>query len=653
MRTRRRYLRLSIAFIVLVIVYSIYPYRELLTVSGETAMPKFVLMRLEDVGPGGQYGTLEGVGRLRAVLEYMQSNRIAVHIAVVPRWINIDADGTRSDRSLDDPNDAVSSALRSVLAEAEARGASLGLHGYTHQVGDERRADGFHESGIGNEFHVEDVPATDSVAFAEDRVQRGLAVMRRAALTPRFWEAPHYHTTPDQDQMFRRYFGLLYQADVSVDYYAREAQYRTERQWGGGLGAVNVPTPFSYIAYDKDENAILSKLGRTQDIASFFYHPFLEFPHLQAVADVDGEAQLKEGIPVYRYPERERSVLQKLSGQLKAKGYAFYSIHDYIPFTPASSVRLGEDGTELRQLGDVDGSGKADLIRWVKQDGTLLVASDPLAGTRGEPQREAKPWGIVPYAKGSSMTLCDSDRDGRSELWIVRTGNGGAAGRSAVLERYDASGGTFKRSRTWTLGAELTGLQELFVLPRSNGETVVAGVTADQSFLKGLRIRGDSATPLKPYAFKTGNEKHMTVSRDAAGLAMDGEPALVLSPKDSSLLVAFTPDTALLEWKVRKKELDVPIERGHFTLGDFNGDGREDVLHYDTESQKYGVYLQGQDGGHTLLSTFGPWGRVGAKVVPADLDGNGKCDIALLDLAEPFADAALSYETTDSPAFHN
>jgi hypothetical protein len=178
-------------------------------------------------------------------------------------------------------------------------------------------------------------------------------------------------------------------------------------------------------------------------------------------------------------------------------------------------------------------------------------------------------------------------------------------------------------------------------------------LSVDQMTLQGVFIRGNTAKAMKEYRFKTNNEKHLTVSRDAAGLAKPDAPALVLARKDAATIVAFTPDPAALAWKVQKKDLDIPLERGHFTLGDFNGDGREDVLHYDTESLMFGVYLQTPDNSYKLLSSFGPWGGVDAKVVPADLDGNGKCDIALIEQTEPFVDTALSYETQKSPVFSN
>jgi hypothetical protein len=617
----------------------------LITAEGETTMPKFALIRLEDIGPGGQYDSLEQLGKLRAVIDYMQGAGIPVHLAVIPRWINVDATGNKYDRSLDDPNDPLCTAFTHVLREAVERGASVGMHGYTHQVGDVKRKDGFQESAIGNEFNVDGLPETDSAAFADSRVREGLRIMRSAGLPPRFWEAPHYHTTAAQDAVFRRYFGLLYQADNVLDRNASEAQYRNERIDGAGLGNVNVPTPFSYIPYNRDETIILDKLGRSKNIVSFFYHPFLEFQHLTPVLDSNGMAVLRDGIPEYRYPTRERdkTMLQKLALKLKERGYVFYSIHDYVPFTPGTTMTLGAAGTELTQLGDVDGDGAADLVRW-QSDDTVSVTAAPFRSGRGEPRPEAKKWTSIPFSKGSVVALCDTNGDRKSDLWIVR------GSKSGTLERYDSSGSGFTLAKSWSVfGAFGKGVRELFVLPLPSGDAVVAGLTPDELTLQGVYVHGNKATAMRPYKFKTNNEKHFTVSRDAAGLARPEAPALVLARRDEATLVALIPDVSALEWKVHKADLDIPDERGDMTLGDFNGDGREDIVRYDAESLKYSVYLQQEDGTHKLLSTFGPWGSVGGKLVASDLDGNGECDLALFERAAPYVDAALSFETRRSP----
>lgn len=610
---------------------------------GETTQPKFVLMRLEDIGPGGQYDSLEGLGKLRAVLDYMHDHHIPAQLAVIPRWVNVGDGGVRYDRALDDTSDPLAAAFAKVLRDEARRGSVIGMHGYTHQVGDKKRPDGFQESGIGNEFNVDGLTETDSAGFASARVQEGLRIFRAAGLTPRFWEAPHYHTTAQQDEEFRRYFGLLYQVNVHVNRNAPQAQYVKERIPGRGLGAVYVPTPFSYIPYNKDENIIIDKLGKTQSVQSFFYHPFLEFKHLLPVTNSEGVPVLRDGIPEFRYPDKDKTLLQKLSVKLRAKGYVFYSIHDYVPFTPSVSLPAGAGAGEQVQIGDVDGDGLADLVSWQTSTGIVNVTPDPFARSRGETVPAPKRWATIEYTQGSTCALRDTNGDGKQELWVLRAGNSGR------LEQYDPAGGYFALKRTWAV--KLPALRELFVVPQKNGGLLVAGAAADGATLQGVLVRDRSVKPLKPYKFKTAVPKRLMLSTDAGGAASPDDPSLVLARKDASTLVAFSPDQGASAWRVRKAELPIPEERGELRLGDVNGDGREDAVRYDDENQTYTVYLQTSDREFRQLSSFGPWGRVGGKLVMTDLDGNGKCDIALIEQNEPFVDTALSYETAESPVF--
>jgi nitrogen fixation protein len=256
---------------------------------------------------------------------------------------------------------------------------------------------------------------------------------------------------------------------------------------------------------------------------------------------------------------------------------------------------------------------------------------------------EPKPWAKIDFVPGSTYALCDTDGDGRQELWVLR------AGSTARLEQYEPGGGAFILKRTWAL--KLPPLQELLVVPQKSGEVLVAGATPDGASLHGAIVRERTAKPLKPYKFKTASPKQLMLSKEAGGEAAEGLPAVVMARRDTSTLAVFTPDQSLSEWKVRKTDLPIPAEQGELRLGDYNGDGREDVLCYDDEQQLYSVYLQTPEHEFRLLSTFGPWGRVGGKLVTGDLDGNGKCDIALIERGEPFTDTALSYETAYSPAF--
>ena len=61
---------------------------------------RHVMIRLEDVGLGGDYNTLEGLGKLRAVMTYIESEHVPFHVAVIPRRMSQQEDGVWKERGL-------------------------------------------------------------------------------------------------------------------------------------------------------------------------------------------------------------------------------------------------------------------------------------------------------------------------------------------------------------------------------------------------------------------------------------------------------------------------------------------------------------------------------------------------------------------------
>jgi predicted deacetylase len=615
----------------------------IITVAGESSNPRFVLMRLEDIGPGGQYDTIEQLGKLRTVLDYLHNQEVTYHLAVIPRWISMPADGSRYDVSLDQTDNPYVAAYQQLLKDAVNNGATLGMHGYTHQVGNVRRDDGHQDSGIGNEFNNPGSEETMSAAFAEPRLKEGLAIFKRAGLKPRFWEAPHYRSTPEQDDMFRNYFGLNYQADVQTNRNTPVAQYVTKRNNGYGessLGAAYVPTPFDYIPSNKDEKLILDRVGKSNIVASFFYHPFLEFKYLTPVVDESGEQVIRDGLPEFRYITQDKSLLQKLIAGLKAKRYSFYSIQDYVPFTPAHSVKLkpAAQPQEKIMLGDVTGDGQADTVTWDTKKGLISVSPGSFDGMRNDPQGTPAVWASAAYTNGAAAALGTRGLDGKSNLWMVQP-----TGR---LEQFSSDGKHFTLKNSWK--TEPRNCANLYVLPQAGGDVVVAGLTTDHLQLFGYWVSKDSVKPLKP--FKLNNELKNELQlrkRD------NGASALFSSKLGAAKGLEWSPDLTALDWKQNKQELAIPNEDGYLRFGDYNGDGREDVLRWNPGMGLFTVYLNNGEGGYSLLSTFGPWGKsTASRLTVADLDGNGKSDLALFNSEAGYMDTALSFESIKPHLFH-
>lgn len=282
------------------------------------------LLRLEDVGPGGAYRTLENLGRLRAVFDYLFAARVPFHVALIPRWKNIEPDGTWYEKGIDDPfpDDYVKKFVR-LMQDAQKRGALLGMHGYTHQYGTHKKDDNNQDTGTGSEFNVDGEPETVSSAYTVDRVGRSLAAFQGANLAPHFWETPHYNNTPEQERIFGSFVKILYQSDALGRAGANV--------YVSGTGIVYIPTPLYYIDEQNTVERMLAKLPAFRGLASMFYHPFLEFACLEPAKDMSGQPAVREGLPVYRYRVGEESNLHKLVKGFRQRGFRWVSIYDVMP----------------------------------------------------------------------------------------------------------------------------------------------------------------------------------------------------------------------------------------------------------------------------------------------------------------------------------
>ncbi|WP_164821276.1 DUF2334 domain-containing protein [Paenibacillus koleovorans] len=596
---------------------------------------RIILMRLEDIGPGGQYEGPEQLGKLRAVLEMLQAHGVRYQMAIIPRWVNVNKDGARYDVSLDRQDNPYASSFVSLLKSAVAGGAVIGMHGYTHQVGDVFRTDGHQESGIGNEFDVIDVEATKTPGFAKQRVDEAIRLFKSIGLQPQFWEAPHYHTKAEQDAVFRCYFGLNYQADVQKNRNAAHPQYTTSRNYGFGessLGSINVPTPLSYIPYNRGAEFILNQLEKGGRLPSFFYHPFLEFKHLEPVLDAQGKPVVRDGLPEYVYPAKPKSILQNLLPALQQKGYRFISINDFVPFTPGKSVALAQpmDGKNV-QLADVTGDGQSDVVQWAVDRGELLVKRGAFGGYRNEPIGEETVWASIPLGAGDVWTLYDGNNDGLSDLWVMRS--------NGTLESYRSTGKMFVPYRSWKTG--VSGMTNLVALNEQSDGFVLAGSNKERTKLEAVSVQGDTVRAFEPIVWK--KKPSQLVPGDLDG---DGKEELVSPFEQTSRWLQLSPNLATGRWEREAPPLELPtVENGIVRLADFNGDGAQDVLFWDRKSQTFSVYVQVGKNRFRYLSKLGPWGPTKGRLIVSDLNGDGRKDLAIVNATEPYLDTAMSWES--------
>ncbi|WP_258205387.1 DUF2334 domain-containing protein [Paenibacillus radicibacter] len=591
----------------------------MVSVSGEPSDPKVMLLRLEDIGPGGQFDSLESLGKLRAVLDYLNEQQVKVHLAVIPRWLDIKEDNRVYEKSLDQANDPYIQAFNQILRHAEQTGNVIGMHGYTHQVGDKRRSDGHHESGIGNELAVNDVPVTWTAAYAKERIDAGLQIFKAAGFVPKFWEAPHYHFAAEQDKVFRSYFGLLYENELEKPNQLF-VNMKNDRPSGFGtssLGAAYIPTPYSYVPYNQDEKIILNQVGQKK-LASFFYHPFLEFKFLQAVKDHDGVPMIRDGVPVYQYTGHDKSKLQRIVKAMKEKGYTFSTIHDVTPFTPANSISLGFDkGAGKVRTGDVTASGQSSVVRWM-DTGDVVVQRGEFRGMRNADPAPVQTWLKLPRNKGDQFTLFDDNDDGKKDLWVLRA--------SGKVEVYHSNGEQFVFYRSWNMKVKEE-WSDLQAFRPAKGECVIAGVSKDMTKLYGFELTGNELKLIPPLKAKSTPFRRLSVTQETPN-----SPETLFVPKknsDSGVRLEYVSKES--KWKFKRISIGVPVDSGEIRLGDFNGDGREDALLWDDARMQFTVYLRDKADNYQRLAQMGSWGMPGGKLILDDFDGNGKMDIGLIE----------------------
>ncbi|OCT15830.1 hypothetical protein A8709_09380 [Paenibacillus pectinilyticus] len=592
---------------------------------------RHVMIRLEDVGLGGDYNTLEGLGKLRAVMEYVESEHVPFHVAVIPRRMSLQADGVWKEKGIDDPNpDEVVSGFITLLQQAERHGGLLGMHGYRHQYGETYRTDGEQNSGTGSEFNIKGAPETQEISYAAERMKESLAAFARANLHPAFWESPHYQDTREQQGVFRSFVGLMYQPDL-YNKSARDdiSTYDTINTFGqDSLGSVYIPAPYRYVSDANSVDQMLEKAATDDGLASFYFHPFLEFKHLEPVVGADGNPEQRDGMPVYRYKDGETgSYLHKLITGFKKLDYRWSSLYDIVPFTPAHRVTL-PPGTKLPNvlLGDVTGRGHADVV--IRQMHRMLVIPGDYATPRNRQQEASQVWLRETFDRDDQLLLIDVNRDGKQDLLAYNAETGNV--RVALADKQQ-----FLPVKA--IGTLPTGLSSLRALRSTEGLGLIAKGE------KGLvQVRQLS----QPLAY---TESELSLPDDAelftAQLQDPTEDDIVcVSQKDQQVSVMYHQGND----RFGNPQVIHGLAMGsgdQLLVGDPNGDGLSDLIAYTAASGEWRVFEnKGKNRFEPLDNEFGPWAHgIGRQGAVADFDGNGKTDIASYDEAGHVLDLALSF----------
>lgn len=256
------------------------------------------LIRLEDVTSGADYSTSQELQKLRIVADLFNSRELPFHIAWIPRYVK-PKEGI--DKDLTKQFNMSNADFVFTLDYLLNKGGIVGLHGYTHQHGDE-------ESGEGTEFGLEGNP---SVEWAEARAKAAIASAKKLNIPYEFFESPHYSSTILQQKVFEKYFDYIFEPAQGVwnnSLYLSKTNKRT----------IYVPAPLGYVK-DKNIEEMLEGIRNNSEksLGALFYHPYKEFEEI--------ELEL-QGYPYYKYSSS--SMLNKILDCLEEEGYSLARISD-------------------------------------------------------------------------------------------------------------------------------------------------------------------------------------------------------------------------------------------------------------------------------------------------------------------------------------
>ena len=227
---------------------------------------KLALVRIEDVNP------MSDPESLRRITRYLRSRKVPFSIALVPFYL--DPESNTAVALSDKPE------LVEALHEAVRSGATIIMHGSTHQYRGETTAD----------YEFWDTMAqgplfSDSEEYVRQRLIAGLEELIKNGLYPLCWETPHYGASQLDYGVINQFFSTAYERRQTIDLHGSDqlVPYLVRRHTSGGR---IVPENLGYIPLDRPEAAPMlaaaeNNLALRDGTASFFFHLFVDHQALK------------------------------------------------------------------------------------------------------------------------------------------------------------------------------------------------------------------------------------------------------------------------------------------------------------------------------------------------------------------------------------
>ncbi len=594
---------------------------------------KKALIRFEDVSPGGSYASEESLNKLKVIGDYLESQNIPFHISVIPRFVDPTTGYDKSIADVDDPY--IIKFIDTINYLSKLNTCAIGMHGYTHQYANS-------VSGVGYEFAYpscsQNCPPSDSWescynkdefsrSYASSRMRQGYEAFKKSGINIGWgFSTPHYMAYDAQRCILESWSGLFFEGTVKRNIKIYDTDMPFYR------GVIYVPTPLDYVSLSDPEKGVQRICNEindytSEDIAAFFFHPILEFDFIE----ITGSGAIYS----------DKSYLKRLLKCFIDNDFTFVPLTSLINFIPSSRETNIFPGKEnIFFTGKTHGNSRTQLIIWKPNIGSWYVYNYDLENFPDRQVEDEVSYYVLAlsdWAKGNiwNPLIGDFNGDGKDDIIVYYPQKGQWQVALSNSDSFEPSPGpgNYIWLDNWAKGDNWVpfigdfngdGKDDILVWNPNNGEWQVALST------------GDSFEP------STGPGNYIWLDNWAKG---DNWVPLVgdFDGDGKDDIVVWNPNNG--EWQVALStgnSFEPSVGPGNYIwldnwakgsnwqalIGDFNGDGINDILVVDIKDGDWQIAICTGDKFIPYNGAFRPWcANSNAQPFVVDFNGDGKTGI--------------------------
>ncbi|WP_315078661.1 DUF2334 domain-containing protein [uncultured Clostridium sp.] len=225
---------------------------------------KIAMFRFEDFTSGDSNFVDKNQTKVKLMANLLYSEGIKFHVGWIPRF---KAPTEDIDNDLLKNTSINNVGFINLLDYLINKGAEIGLHGYTHQSGNDR-------SAVGEELSKD---VNNTIEDTKKVIESGIDVASALNIPISFYESPHYKDTKLQQSVIEEYFQYIYEPYDNS----------TSNLYNNNKNNLYVPTPLGYVQDPNDLSSIVDGLKKNNSkvLNSFFYHPSIELDFINFKID--------------------------------------------------------------------------------------------------------------------------------------------------------------------------------------------------------------------------------------------------------------------------------------------------------------------------------------------------------------------------------